>query len=204
MPALLAGVAWLFTVTAERVLDQHAELGRRDAEIARASEARAQEAELRAVELLAEELRSRPEPVIPRGADPLVACATRVLATKNLELKAPRRGLTGLEGTAAVRELAATSKLYARRVTLNGAWWKAADEAVVAFHPDGSPVALIPASGGMLCVEADGRREAVDERVAGGLLDAGFVFSKPLLDAEVDGRTVARTAVAGRRRTIAT
>ena len=137
VPALLAGVAWLFTVTAERVLDQH-ERRRRDAELARASEARAQEAELRAVEL-AEELRSRPEPVIPRGADPLVACATRVLATKNLELKAPRRGLAGLEGTAAVRELAATSKVYARRVTLNGAWWKAADEAVAGLSSRRQP-----------------------------------------------------------------
>jgi NHLM bacteriocin system ABC transporter ATP-binding protein len=200
--ALLVGIAWLFTVSAQQVLGRHAELGRRDADLARASDERAQEAELSAVELLAQELRSRSEPVIPRGADPLVASATRVLATKNLELKAPRRGLNGLEGTAAVRELAATSKVYARRVILNGAWWKAADEAVVGFHPDGSPVALVPASDGMQCIQADGRREAVDERVASGLLDAGFVFSKPLLDAEVDERTVARTAVAGRRRPI--
>ena len=203
VPALLVGIAWLFTVTAERVLGRHVQLGRREADIARASEERAQEAELRALQLLAEELRSRPEPVIPRGADPLIACATRVLATKNLELKAPRRGLAGLEGTAAVRELAATSKVFARRVTLHGDWWKAADEAVVGFRPDGSPVALVPAAGGMQCVEADGRREPVDERVAGGLLDAGFVFSKALLDAEVDERTVARKAVAGRRRPIA-
>jgi NHLM bacteriocin system ABC transporter ATP-binding protein len=203
VPALLVGIAWLSAVAAEHVLGEHAELSRRDAELARASEERAQEAELRAVELLAEQLRSRPEPLISRGADPLVACATRVLATKDLELKVPRRGLAGLEGTAAVRELAATSKLYARRVTLNGPWWKAADEAVVGFHPDGTPVALVPAPGGMECVEADGRRESVDERVAGGLLDAGFVFSKPLLDAEVDERTVAGVAVGGRRRSIA-
>lgn len=203
VPALLDGIEWLFTVAGRQVLSDQGDRRRREADVARVSEERAQEAELRAVELLAEQLRPRPEPVIPDGADPLIACATRVLATKNLELTVPRLGLDGLEGTAAVRELAAISNLYARRVALDGPWWKVADEAVVGFHPDGAPVALLPTSDGMECVEADGRREAVDERVADGLLDAGFVFSQPVLDGEVNPGTVARIAVAGRRRPIA-
>ena len=203
VPALLAGVAWLFAVAAEHVLRRQLEARSRDSELARATEERAAQAEVTAVELLAQELLSRREPVLAGDADPLVVSATRVLAIKDLELKVARRGLEGREGTAAVRELAATSKLHARRVTLTGQWWNGADEAVLGFHPDGTPVALIPSDGGMECVEPDGRHEPVDERAAGRLLDAGFVFSRPLLDAEVDERAVARVAVAGRRRPIA-
>jgi NHLM bacteriocin system ABC transporter ATP-binding protein len=204
VPALLVGVAWLFAVAAEHVLSEQLELQDRDSELARASGDRAEQAEVRAVELLAQQLLSQRELVLASDADPLVVSATRVLATKGLELKAPRRGLEGREGSAAVRELAAASKLHARRVTLNGSWWRAADEAVLGFRPDGTPVALVPSGAGMDCVEPDGRHEPVDERVAGGLLDAGFVFNKPLLDAEVDEHTVARVAVAGRRRPILT
>lgn len=199
LPSLLAGIEWLLAVGAHHVLSALVARERREAELARASEDHAQEAELRAVRLLAEQLRARPSPVIPRGSDPLIASATRVLAMQGLELRVPRDGLNGREGTAAVRELAAGSKLYSRRVTLAGRWWVAADEPVLGFQPDGTPVALLPSAGGMECVEPGDRREAVDERVAGGLLDTGFVFSKPLLDPEVDQRTVARIAARGRR-----
>jgi NHLM bacteriocin system ABC transporter ATP-binding protein len=204
LPDVLAGIEWLFAVAARCVLSAELERQRREAELARTSETHAQEAESHAARLLAEELRPEPEVVIPAGTDPLVACATRVLAENGLELRVPRGGLEGREGTAAVRELASASKVYARRVTLAGRWWEAADEPVLGFRPDGSPVALLPAGDGMACVEADGRREAVDEHVATELLDTGFVFSKPALEAEVDERTLARIAVRGRGRAIGT
>src|SRR5262249_28566117 len=56
VPALLVGVAWLFTVAAEHLLSEQLELRRHDSEIARASEERAAQAEVRAVELLAQQL----------------------------------------------------------------------------------------------------------------------------------------------------
>ena len=152
--------------------------------------------------LLAEQLRTRPELLIPADAEPLVAAAMRVFAAGDIDLTVPRGGLDGLEGTVAVRALAAASKVYTRRVTLDGAWWAAADEPVLGFHPDGTPVALLPTGDGMACVEPDGRRSILNKRVAAELLDAGFVFAKPVIDAEVDERTLTRIAVTGRRRAI--
>jgi NHLM bacteriocin system ABC transporter ATP-binding protein len=204
LPEVLAGIEWLFAVAARYVLGAELERRRREAELARTAEQHAREAETHAARLLAEELRAEPEPVIPEGTDPLVACATRVLAEKGLELRVPRGGLEGREGTAAVRELASASRVYARRVSLAGRWWEAAEEPVLGFRPDGAPVALLPTGDGMECVAADGGREALDERVAAELLDAGFVFSKPALEAEVDERALARIAVHRRGRAIGT
>jgi NHLM bacteriocin system ABC transporter ATP-binding protein len=203
IPALIPGVEWLFGVAAGHVLSASADRERLEAEQALTTDERAREAEARAVQLLAEELRAKPQPVIPSTADPLLRSATRVLATKSLELQVPRGGLHGREGTSAVRALAAASGLYARRVTLSGRWWTAADEAVLGFRPDGTPVALLPSGDGMAAVQPDGRRASVDQTIADGLLDAGFVFSKPLTDDPVDTRTLARIAASGRRRAIA-
>jgi NHLM bacteriocin system ABC transporter ATP-binding protein len=203
IPQLLAGIEWLFSVGAGIVLAAGVERQRREAKVAEASEHQAWEAQSRAVELLAEQLRPRPEPAIPAGGDPLIACLARVLASKGLELRVPRGGLDGKEGTEAVRALATASRVYTRRVTLIGNWWTGADEAVLGYRPDGAPVALLPAGGGMVCVEADGRASPVNERLAGGLLDTGFVFNKPLLEPEVDERTSVQTAVAGRRGVLA-
>jgi NHLM bacteriocin system ABC transporter ATP-binding protein len=202
MPAVVAGLEWLFAVAAGYILTERAQRQRREAELAQTSEDQAQEAESRAVRLLAEELRAQPERVLPAGADPLVLSATRVLGEKDLELRVPRGGLHGREGTVAVRALAAASGVYARRVTLARNWWAAADEAVLGFHPDGTPVALLPSGDGMLCVEPDGSRAPVDRTVAAGLLDVGFVFSQPLVDDHVDTGTLARVATTGRRRAI--
>ena len=204
IPELLEGIEWLFSVGAGLVLAAGVERQHHEAQVAQASERQAWEAQSRAVELLAEQLRPSPEPVIPVGGDPLTACVTRVLAAKHLELRVPRGGLNGTEGTDAVRALATASRVYTRRVTLVGDWWTGADEAVLGYHPDGVPVALLPAGGGMVCVEPDGRPSPVNERLAGQLLDTGFVFNKPLLEAEVDEHVAVQTAVAGRRRVLGT
>jgi ABC-type bacteriocin/lantibiotic exporter with double-glycine peptidase domain len=202
VPALSTGVEWLFEVAAGHVLSTSAERDRLDAERARGANEQSLEAESRAMRLLAEQLRSKPEPVLPDNADPLVISLTRVLGTKNLELDVPRGGLHGREGTAAVRALAAASGVYARRVTLVGRWWRAADEAVLGFQPDGTPVALLPSGGGIEAVLPDGRRMQVDRGVADGLLDVGFVFSAPIVDDDVEPGTLARLALATRRRAI--
>ena len=62
--------------------------------------------------------------VIPTSADPLVITCARVLAAGGIELRVPRGGLGGREGTAAVSALAASSGVYSRRVTLTGRWWR--------------------------------------------------------------------------------
>jgi NHLM bacteriocin system ABC transporter ATP-binding protein len=202
VPTLLAGVQWLFAIVADYVLDAHERRREREAQLAIVSDEHAKKAELQAVRLLAEQLRARPDVVIAPGADPLVAAATRVFAAGDIDLTIPRGGLEGAEGTAAVRTLAASSKVYSRRVTLDGEWWTAADDPVLGFHPDGTPVALLPGGGGMTCVEPDGHRSPVNTQAAAQLLDSGFVFAKPVIDAEVDERTLARIAVAGRRQAI--
>jgi NHLM bacteriocin system ABC transporter ATP-binding protein len=202
IPRLVGGIEWLFDVAADQVVSANARRQRLDAEQALVANERAHEAERRAVRLLAEELRARPEPVI-EAAHPLVASATRVLAAKNLALRLPSGGLDAREGTAAVRALAAASGVYARRVTLAGRWWNGAADAVLGFRPDGSPVALLPSGERMTAVEPDGRRTRVDATVAGGLIDVGFVFSKPIVDGNVDTRTLARIALRGRQRAFA-
>ena len=200
---LIEGVEWLCAVVAEHVLDAAGERLHADAEAARSSVRRAREAEDDAVRLLAEQLRAKPEPVIAADTDPLVASAIRVLAPSGLEPTVPRAGLGDREGTAAVNALAAASGLYVRRVTLDGAWWSGADEPVLGFREDGAPLALLPVSGGMAAVEADGTAAAVDATTAATILDAGFVFSRPFVDGNVDRRALGHVAVAGRGRAIA-
>jgi NHLM bacteriocin system ABC transporter ATP-binding protein len=204
VPALIDGVEWLFGIAADHTVGASARREALEGDQARAADQRARQAESTAVRVLAEQLRSAPEAVIPAGTDPLVASATRVLAAKDLELRVPSGGLRGREGTAAVRTLAATSGLFARRVTLEGEWWESADEPVLGFRPDGTPVALLPSGKGMELVTPDDGRAEVDREAALGLLDVGFVFSQPLVGTPVETRTLVRTAVSRRRRVIAT
>jgi NHLM bacteriocin system ABC transporter ATP-binding protein len=203
IPAVIAGVEWLFDVVAALVMATAAQ--RLDAEVkqALAAEADASEAEAGAVQLLAEELRARPERVIPPGTDPLVACSIRVLAAKGLEPSVPRGRLEDLEGTAAVRFIAAASGVYVRRVTLAGPWWRAWHEPVLGFRPDGTPLALLPSGDGVVAVAADGVRARVDAAQADAILDAGFVFNRPILDDRVDRATLGRMAIERRGRTVA-
>lgn len=199
---VIEGIGWLFGVAAGLVVAASARRERRDAEQALNAIARANEAEVTAVQLLAEELESKPAPVIPSSADPLIISTTRVVAAGGLELRIPPGGLQGREGTAAVRALAAASGLYSRRVTLSGRWWTCAEEAVLAFRPDGTPVALLPVGDRMDAVLPDATRVRVDRRLAGTLLDAGFVFSEPIPAGPVNARVLTRIAARGRRRSI--
>jgi len=201
---LIDGVEWLCAVAAEHVLEGAEERHRADADAARRAAREAHEAEQAAVDLLAQQLRAKPEPVVAPGTDPLVASMVRVLAPIGVEPTAPRAGLGELEGTAAVNALAAASGLYVRRVTLEGSWWATTDEPVLGFRDDGTPLALLPESGGITAVEPDGTPVAVGGSTAEGILDAGFVFSRPLVDDDVDRARVGRVAVARRGSAIAT
>ena len=203
LTTLIAGLEWLFGLAADLVVAASAERQRVEEQQALTATARANEAEATALRLLAEELRSRPGVVIPTSADPLVIACTRVLAAGGIELRVPRSGLGGREGTAAVRALAASSGVYSRRVTLTGRWWSRADSAVLGFQPDGTPVALLPVADSMEAVLPDGRQNTVDQAFAATLLDAGFVFSQPVTDGPVDARTLARIGARGRGRAIA-
>lgn len=203
LTTLIAGLEWLFGLAADLVVAASAERQRVEEQQALTATARANEAEATAVRLLAEELRSKPGLVIPTSADPLVIACTWVLAAGGLELRVPRGGLGGREGTAAVRALAASSGVYSRRVTLTGRWWARADSAVLGFQPDGTPVALLPVADSMEATLPDGRQNAVDQAFAATLLDAGFVFSQPVTDGRVDAGTLARIGARGRARAIA-
>jgi ABC-type bacteriocin/lantibiotic exporter with double-glycine peptidase domain len=199
---LITGVEWLFHLAAARVHTTAAE--RRGVEVERAlsAEADAGEAEAGAVRLLAEQLRARPELVFPPGTDPLVACSMRVLAAKRLEAGIPRDGPDDLEGTAAVRAIAAALGVYVRRVTIAGEWWRAWEEPVLGFRADGTPLALLPSGDRVLAVTAEGAAAAVDATLASGIVDAGFVFNRPIVEERVDRATLGRLATGRHGRTI--
>ena len=200
---LIEGVEWLFAVAAEHVLEAAGERQLADAETTRSAVRRAHDAEVGAVSLLAEQLRARPKPVIAPGTDPLVACMVRVLAPDGLAPTVPRGGLGEREGTAAVNALAAASGLFVRRVTLDGNWWTGTYGPVLGFREDGDPLALLPESSGVTAVDADGTAVAVDAAAATSIVDAGFVFSRPLVDEHIDRRTLGHVVVDRRASAIA-
>jgi len=200
--ALVAGIEWLFEVAGTFVLTTSIGRQRADADTAATATEQAMAVEARAVRLLAAELRRDQEPVTASATDPLVMSAIRVTTANGLDLRTPRGGLAGREGTDAVRALALASRLYHRRVSLTGRWWRSAHEAVLGFRPDGTPLALLPSGEGMVAVESDGRRQPVNSTTAADILPTGFVFSRPLDDDHVDGRSLLRAATNGRGRLI--
>ncbi len=200
---VVEGVAWLVGVAAD-VVERAGALG--EAEVAeRMSHAAEREAATRerAVRLLAAELGSASPPP-PAASDPLVACAIQVGAADGLVVNGPRLGLRGREGAAAVRAIAAASRVYARRVRLRGDWWNDADRALLGFRHDGTPLALIPDTGRLVGVEAGGTRHPIDASNAGEVLDVAFSLTAPLRSPDVDSRTLLRLALHGRRNLVAT
>jgi ATP-binding cassette subfamily C protein len=198
---LLDGLAWLTTTVAAAVA---AAADRRligEAASAATATARAAAAERRGVELLARELRAEREPVLPQDAPEFVVAATRVLAASGMQAVVPRGGLGALEGIEAVRALATASGCFSRRISLRGDWWRRAVEPALGFLPDGTPVSLLPdSSGGVLAYPGGDAPVLVTADVARGLLDTAFTFSRPLVDGEVDERSVGRSAYQGARR----
>lgn len=198
---LCVGLAWLLDVTvAVRLAETLALDAAEHANVGDWAES-ARHAERTAVRVLVSEFEPADAAMVVSvaGVEPIVAAAMRVGAHAGFKVRAPRGGLGGREGTDAVRAVAAASRLFFRRVALDGDWWVGPDEAVLGFRPNGSPVALLPAAGGMIAVDEDGGQQSVNAQVAVGLLHVGFVFSRPIEGEDLNAWAIAAPALAKRR-----
>src|SRR5262249_17507916 len=151
--ATLAGLSWLCGVAAALAIHAAREEAALVAGRVVAAPALAAATQARAVRVLAAALGTAPEPA-PLADDPLIACRAMAARSSGLTVRARQGGLQGREGVAAVRAVALASGLFARRVRLQGEWWRDVDTGVLGFRPDGRPVALIPESGSLVAVDA--------------------------------------------------
>lgn len=85
-----------------------------------------------------------------------------------------------------IKVLAEGAGLRARRVRLRPRWWHASGEAMLAFLPDGTPVALIPEGRRWLLHRPDGRVQTVSRDGPGIADDMAYVLYRGF------GETVAR------------
>ena len=199
---LIEGLEWLCAVAAEHVLDAAEDAPRRRGAARRAAR-EAHEAEQGAVDLLAQQLRAKPQPVVASGTDPLVASMVRVLAPIGVEPTAPASGAGRARGNGGgqragggVGALRASRDARGPVVDHDG---RARARFPRRRHAARAAARLRRDHGG----RADGTPVAVGGSTAEGILDAGFVFSRPLVDDGVDRARVGRVAVARRGSAIA-
>ena len=169
VPATLAALLARAVVRAEgraaaddaRVLAAEHQRTEHDAAVERAGVAR-----------LAEVVTGPPAlPTTPAISDPFLACAAMVGAHAGFALEAEPTALEGREGDEAVRALARASGVHWRRVELTGDWWRAGQDPLLGYRPDGTPVALLPLRGRYQCVESDGTANELNRSRAAELLD---------------------------------
>ena len=119
--------------------------------------------------------------IIP-GSDPLIQACTQVLNHMGIKMVTPPMRIYQ-KSKNKVEDIARSSGIRFRKVSLHGDWWKNAFGPIVGFLKDGSPVALLPhvKSGYRVFDTSKGTFLKISDLIKEDALDvSGYVFYKPL------------------------
>jgi NHLM bacteriocin system ABC transporter ATP-binding protein len=156
---------------------------------------------------LASVIREEPPETIATTDLPLVKACRKVADALGIELVVPPDIAAGREGNDPVTAIAAASRFRTRQVLLGDRWWTQDNGAMLAFDgPEGSPVALLPASPRRyrLYDPATGRTTRVNAAVAARLQPTAHHFYRPLPDTRLDLGMLIRHGLFGIRRDLLT
>lgn len=196
---LLGGLTWLTGVAATGAAQRAARRRERELLWVRSAPGAAAATETAGMRLLARELTGEGSAIIP-DSDPLLAIARAVASAGGFEVVAPRGGLRGREGTEAIRAIAVASRLFMRRVRLDGEWWNGLVDPMIAFTPEGTPVAILLRDERVVIVDPEGHHHRPGAVDAPPLLSSAFVLTTSPVEDRVTGWSMVRQALSGQRR----